>query len=161
LLKQNRLDSNDDESICSLNVPSLISKEKNRKDGLYNDLIKFCGSQKLGWENPGVSKRFLTDLSSTLWYIDGHHRVLSSRSCTVPQFFSSFIGYNRPEKRKHRKSSISNLKRDKLSEHATALQEHVVSSWMQQNEWCAFRVALSNLKPLLYMHPTLMCKVLQ
>ena len=135
----------DDEPIC-LKVPSRISKEKNSKDGLYNDLVNFCNSQNLGWEEPdSVGKKFITDLSNTLWYIDGHHRVLSSRSCDIPNFFSNFTGYNRPEKSKHRKRSISNLKRDKLLELASNLQEHVVSSWIQRHEWCTFRVALSNL----------------
>ena len=118
----------DDEPIC-LKVPSRISKEKNSKDGLPDS----------------VGKKFITDLSNTLWYIDGHHRVLSSRSCDIPKFFSNFTGYNRPEKSKHRKRSISNLKRDKLLELASNLQEHVVSSWIQRHEWCTFRVALSNL----------------
>ena len=45
-----------------------ISKEKNRKDGLYNDLVKFCSAQKVGWEEPDShSKRFISDLSNTLW----------------------------------------------------------------------------------------------
>ena len=83
-------------SICLFS--SLVSKEKNRKDGLYNDLVKFCSAQKVGWEEPDShGKRFISDLSNTLWYIDGHHRVLSSRFCAVPKFFANFVGYNRPE----------------------------------------------------------------
>ena len=49
--KSCRLDASDNEPIC-LKVPSFVSKEKNRKDGLYNDLVKFCSAQKVGWEEP-------------------------------------------------------------------------------------------------------------
>ena len=143
--KRRRVDVGDDVSV-PLQVPPLISKEKNKKDRLYNDLIEFCVAQSVGWEEPNShGKQFISDLSNTLWYIDGHHHVLSSRSCKVPECFSIFGGYNRPERSKHRKRSISNLKREKLLELASNLEGHVVSSWMQRPEWHALCCSLSNL----------------
>ena len=34
---------------CSRSFPSLISKDKNRKDGLYNAIVKFCSQN---WREP-------------------------------------------------------------------------------------------------------------
>ena len=141
--KQPRID---EESACSRSFPTLISKEKNRKDGLYNAIVKFCSQNKLNWREPEkYGKQFIQDLCNLLWYIDGHHSVLSSQSCPIPLLFSNFIGYNKPELSKHRKRSISNLSRDKLLEHASALQDHATSSWIQQPQWTTFKVSLIKL----------------
>ena len=59
--------------------------------------------------------------------------------------FKSFVGFNKPELSKHRKRSISNMNRDKLLEYSAVLQEHVMSSWMQQSEWSFLKEGLLSL----------------
>lgn len=88
---------------------------RTRKDELYNELVSCFSSMGVSWENPEQhGKAFITDMCNVLWYLDGHHAVLSSRSCSIPSFFSRFTGFNKPELSKHRKRSISNLSRDKI-----------------------------------------------
>lgn len=43
------------------------------------------------------------------WYIVGRHETLSSRSCDIPEVFSQFQEFNKPELSKHRKHQHSNL----------------------------------------------------
>ena len=125
-----------------LSLPSLVAS-RNKKDALYNSVIQLLEEKGLGWTEPvKFGRPFVTDLSNLLWLIDGHHGVFSSRSGPIPLLFSKFNGFNRPEKSKHRKRSISNLSRDKLLEHAATLQEYATSSWIQQPEWCNFKGSL-------------------
>ncbi len=139
--KRRRL--NEQKESAAKKVPPLLSKEKNKKDVLYNDLLKFLSGHGLGWEEPDVyGKSFVTNLCNLLWYVDGHHQVFASRSCDIPLYFSSFSGYNCPERSKHRKRSISNMNRDKLLEYTSVLNELAMSSWLQQPEWSSLRVAL-------------------
>ena len=109
--------------------------EKNIKDKMYNAIIQLCNSNKWFWEEPDrYGKHFVMDLCNILWYINGHHGVFSSRSCSIPDIFSSFNGYNKPELSKHRKRSISNMNRDQLLEYATV-----------QPQWNTFKPALLQL----------------
>ncbi len=133
--KKRRMDDDGESSCTKRCVPPLLTRQKNQKDLLYNDLLTFLSEKNLGWDNPEVyGKLFVLDLSSLLWYIDGHHRVFASRSCEIPPYFSTFVGYNRPERSKHRKRSLSNMTKDKLEEHASTLHDRAMSSWMQQSD---------------------------
>lgn len=115
-------------------LPKMI-REKTRKDSLYNEILKFLSTMNVAWTDPEVyGKPFVDMLCRMLWYIDGHHEVLASRSCPIPSLFSQFCGYNTPECSKHRKRSISNLSRDKLDEFCSELQDYMMTSWMQQKE---------------------------
>ena len=123
-------------------LPPHFAKEKNRKDQLYNTIIDLFRERGLGWQEPETyGKQFICHLSNLFWYIDGHHEVLASRACPIPVYFSTFVGYNRPELSKHRKRSISNLSRDILLEHATVLHDYGMNSWIQQPEWAVFKTA--------------------
>ncbi len=128
LSKRRRLE---DPGAPTRSLPPYISQEKNRKDKLYNAILQALSEQGLGWIEPSrYGKTFIIDLCNLLWFIDGHHNVLSSTSCHIPLLFSKFVGYNRPELSKHRRRSVSNdsnLTRDKLLEYATTLQEHATS----------------------------------
>ena len=90
-------------------------------------------------------KPFISDLCNVLWYVDGHHEVLASRSCPIPSLFKSFVGFNKPELSKLRKRSISNMSKDKLLEYSTVLQNYVLSSWIQQTEWSFLKEGLVTL----------------
>jgi len=52
---------------------------------------------------------FVRALSSALWYIDGHHHTLKEAGCPVPEMFSGFSGFNRPEISQDRKRSVMNM----------------------------------------------------
>ncbi len=130
LSKRRRLE---DPGAPTRSLPHYISQEENRKDKLHNAILQALSEQGLGWIEPSrYGKTFIIDLCNLLWFIDGHHNVLSSH---IPLLFSKFVGYNRPELSKHRCRSVSNLTRDKLQEHAT-------SSWINQPEWEVFRNSL-------------------
>ncbi len=143
--KRPRLNHDEESNVKTL--PPSISSERNRKDALYNAIIRFLSEHSLGWQEPErFGKKFIKDLCNVLWYIDGHHDVFSSRSCAIPQYFSLvFVGFNMPHLSKHRKRSISNMSRDKLLEFSFILQEHAMSSWIQQPQWGAFKEALLGL----------------
>ena len=80
----------------------LVVSEKTRKDKMFNVIVEFCLSNGLFWDEPDrYGKPFLRDFCNTLWYIDGHHEVLASRSCSIPILFSSLSGFNKPELSKH------------------------------------------------------------
>lgn len=120
--------------------------EKNKKDKMYNDIVQLCSTNNWFWQEPDrYGKPFIMDLCNTLWYIDEHHGVFSSRSCSIPDLFLPFNGYNKPELSKHRKRSISNMNRDQLLEYATVLQEYATSSWIEQPQWSNFKPALLQL----------------
>ena len=62
--------------------------EKDKKDLLYNDLIKLMIEMGIKWNDPeshGVS--FLKNLRSVLWYIDGHHDTCHKKSGPPPKLF--------------------------------------------------------------------------
>ena len=64
--KRHRLDASDNEPNC-LKVPSLISKEKNRKDGLYNDYSSSVVPKMLGGRNQIVTVKGLCQIYRTLY----------------------------------------------------------------------------------------------
>jgi hypothetical protein len=126
-------------------LPRLIS-ERTRKDKLYNAIVTFLATRKLGWSDPDeFGKHFIQDMCNVLWYIDGHYEVFASRSCPIPTVFNCFVGFNRLELSKHRKRSISNMSKDKLQEYSCLLQNHAMSSWMQQQDWASFKESFLNL----------------
>ena len=140
--------TNINQDMCSASsgsLPTLI-KEKTRKDRMYNEILKFFSKHGLKWYDPEKYGRpFVGDLCNVLWYIDGHHDVFASRSCHIPPIFTHFVGFNRPELSKHRKRSVSNLSCDRLDEYCHSLQNHVMSCWIQRQEWMSFRENLVKL----------------
>ena len=42
-------------------------------------------------------KQLVRALCKLLWYIDGRHDTFSARFCNIPDIFSKFQGFNRPE----------------------------------------------------------------
>ena len=85
--------------------PLPINTPKNKKDKMFNDIVTLFNQKKWKWSNEGDThgKKFINDLRDALWYIDGHHSILEQRSCSIPEPFNKFVGYNTPEKSKHRK----------------------------------------------------------
>ena len=121
-------------------LPARIDAPRNKKDEMFNELVSLFEEQNLKW-NGGSShgKNFVFGLRDTLWYIDGHHSTLEERTCPIPKPLSKFVGYNIPERSKHRKHQWSNLSYDTLVKHVTVLRESLLTSWMQQSKWKALK----------------------
>ena len=112
------------------NLPDQV-EPKNQMDKLNNAIIDVLKSKNLGWDSTRHFS-FVFKLAKILWYIDGHHMMLQSRAKKIPELFSAFSGYNRPELNKHRKRTIDNLKSDILKSHVCTLQGFLGSTWMDQ-----------------------------
>ena len=67
----------DEDDINTKTLPPYIRNKRNRKDELYNSLIKFCADNELGWvgEPEKFGKQVITDLCNLLWYVTGYFRV--------------------------------------------------------------------------------------
>ena len=74
--------------ICVPALPEPIP-EHNKKDKLYNDLLKLTDQKSLKLSHGDVKsgKRYFVNLISTLWYIDGHHNSLTDRGYKIPELF--------------------------------------------------------------------------
>ena len=126
-------------------LPQTIT-ERTQKDRLYNDLIQFSKELGLKWRDPtSVGASFLKKLTNILWYIDGHYDVIGDRSNKIPDAFSQFNGYNRPQASKHRKCTKENLKREEISTHVLTLQEVIHASWMQKDIFAPLRQSVIEL----------------
>ena len=84
---------------ANFELPTLIKNSTSNEDLLWNDVLKTvtetCAFHKT--EGP-VYKTFITQLTETLWYIDGHAKTIERESCRkIPEIFIKFTGYNCPE----------------------------------------------------------------
>ena len=137
-------------------LPQPISTPKTKKDKMFNDLVTLFNEKKWKWSDGGDThgRKFIVNLRDTLWYIDGHHSILEHQSCSIPEPFNKFVGYNTPEKSKHRKRQIGNLSRDSLTKHVQALRQSQITSWMQQPRWRELRDCVGKLTTVLEDHCT-------
>ena len=97
---------------------------------MFNDLVSLFEERNWKWSDGGSthSKNVMFCLCDTLWYIDGHHSTLQGRPFPIPDPFSKFVGYNVPEKSKHRKRQWSKLNYDSLAKHVTVLRESLLTA---------------------------------
>ena len=85
----------------------------------------------------------MNTLADVMWYIDGNHVTLSSRSCAVPDSFAHFQGYNTPEKRKRKRIAAENLKQAELLAYSGTLFELATNSFMKSDAWkCLYNAIL-------------------
>ena len=106
---------------------------KTNKDRMFNDLVHLMKELGVRWTNPNAyAIPFLKKLCDVLWYIDGHHNTIGERGCKVPTMFAKFSGYNCPEKHKHRKRELENLRSSELRSHSLSLQDLLQASWFQR-----------------------------
>ena len=137
-------------------LPLPIGTPRNKKDKMFNDIVILFNQKEWKWSDGGDThgKKFIIDLRDVLWYIDGHHSMLEQRSCSIPEPFNKFVGYNTPEKSKHRKRQIGNLSLDALTKHVQALKQSQITSWMQQSRWRELRDCICKLTTVLDDHCT-------
>ena len=79
----------------------------------------------LGWEGNSVTthgKAFVSVLVDTFWYLSDRSHAMEGRGCGVPEMFSRFAGYNKPESYKGKK--LGSLNRTILEVHACNIQYH-------------------------------------
>ena len=74
---------------------------------LKNDMIDCLSENKLGWgsaysETNG--RTFVNTLAEVIRYADGNYQSLHDRGCGIPEMFSHFQAYNKPELRKKEKT---------------------------------------------------------
>ena len=125
-------------------VPKEIENPKNGKDKQYNKIICHL-AEKNCVINPNAATtgaRFVAKFANALWYVDGHTDRLEKESSRVfPPSFKGLLGFNKPEKSKHRKREIGNLSGNKLSELSLVLNEAVQAlSFASSRDWCALKI---------------------
>ena len=105
---------------------------------LKRGIIKWLEENKVGWSIDRVNTLgagFVDVITDTLWYIDGHHDTLHSRSCSVPADFREFQGYNRPELTKHRRRLAENMCSGMLNSYSLRLNECLMQPWFSLATW--------------------------
>ena len=120
----------------------------NKKLEMKNDVIDFLEKNKLGWDPSHVQScgtTFINTLVDSLWYIDGNHQTLTDRGYAIPAMFEAFTGYNRPEARKKRKRSHTNLTASDLEAQSSSLYSLAGSSYMRHQNWRSVREAVLRL----------------
>lgn len=125
-------------------LPKAIEAPKNRKEEQYNKILEQLGNKKCYFVKSAAttSARFMTKFSNALWYVDGHTDCMERESSRkFPVSFKGLLGFNVPEKSKHRKRAIANLSGDKLSELALGLKEAVQAMvFAKSEEWSSFKI---------------------
>ena len=118
--------------------PSEAGQDRNKKVALKAEVINWLEKNNLGWSYESVQSqggRFVNTLTDVLWYLDGHHASLKARSCQLPAEFEMFVGFNVPEKSKHRKREHTNLERGMLNLYSEQLAEITLQPWMSSAKW--------------------------
>ena len=119
---------------------------KDGRDRMYNDLLGLMREMGISWKAPTVyGTQFLKKLRDCLWYIDGHHDTISEKAPKLPELFTRFTGYNRPEVHKHRKRERGNLSQTQLRTHSLTLQECLQSSWFRKDQFKGLKEAIEGI----------------
>ena len=97
-----------------LSLPSLPASlaVRTKKDQLYNDFLGVLREENALFpaaEVDSSGKNFVKTIVECLWYVDGHHEKLKKQSAPIPDYYTRFTGYNRPQLSKHRKQQSTNL----------------------------------------------------
>ena len=99
----------------------------NRKDELFNDLVKFFKTSPVDFSSPTVSSDgsyCLQVLTNAPWYIKNDHLTIIEASkqakevTPIPKLFEGYVGYNEIKKNKVKAMSLST---DLLQLHSQAL----------------------------------------
>ena len=116
-----------------------VSNVRNNKDKMYNDVLLFVQNKSLKWQSSeissGTAANCVSVLRDALWYIDRMHDTLNERSCKIPEVFSQFIGYNKPESHKHRKRPCQSMSREELLSHSRSLFACLSNPFWSRQMW--------------------------
>lgn len=120
--------------------PSEKPAKNNRKEELFNDLLRSFKSKQLDFPymSANTEGRYCLDvLSNSLWYITNHHQTIEDRCkhvsglITVPDCYQIFSGYNDT---KRKKMKAEQLEREKLKLHANALHGLLLKPYMNSSD---------------------------
>ena len=81
-----------------------------------------------------------------------HHSIIGEKASRIPEVFSRFIGYNCPEKHKHRKRTMNNLRCTEILEHSLALQQSLQASWFKKEAYKELKKVTTELMSSLNMY---------
>jgi len=112
---------------------------RNKKDQLFNDLVTMIEKKGLQWKpsevEGGTAVNTLKSLCDAVWYVDGHHHTFAERNLKIPESLSNFVGYNQPEKSKHRKRSTAPMRASTLKSHSQQLFGNLQLPFWDRGEW--------------------------
>ena len=115
---------------------------KDGMDRLYNDILSLLKEMGVRWNSPLMyGAPFVQKLQDILWYIDGHHDSIKEKASKIPPLFKRFVGYNCPERHKHRKRTQANLSRSEINGHVLSLQSYLQSSWFKKEVFSQLKEA--------------------
>ena len=87
--------------LSTITVPEAHKNPCNKKEELFNALIKFIETNEFKWTpsemSANVGVNIISTLTDVLWYIDGHYEKFAERYCGIPAVFHQFTDYNKPE----------------------------------------------------------------
>ena len=75
--------------------PTCSVMEHNKKDWLYNDVLKMLEENNVAFSGGEVKtsgQAFLRAIVDCLWDSNGHHDALKKQNCPIPERFSNFNG---------------------------------------------------------------------
>lgn len=128
--------------------PSQAGQDRNNKLSLKSGVIDWLEKNGLGWSHESIDSqggRFVNTLTDVLWYIDGHQEALKACACHIPAEFEIFVGFNNPEKSKHRKREYTNLQNGVLKSYSNQLADVTLQPWMSSTKWRSVREAVVSL----------------
>ena len=112
----------------------------NKKEELFNALIKFIETNEFKWTlsemSANVGFNTISTLMDALWCIDGNYEKFAEQFSGIPVVFP---GYNKPERSKHRKRKVSSLSGDILYSHSQGLFSNLQSGFWDHPQWKPFK----------------------
>lgn len=127
-------------------TPKRIENPSNAKEEQFNKVFEYL--QEIGCVfsqgTVTVGTRFIQKICNALWYVDGHTATIERESSRrFPESLKKLLGFNKPEKSKHRKRAIENLSGNKLSELSMDLKESVQAiQFAKSEEWCSLKLEI-------------------
>lgn len=117
-------------------VPEFNVNPRNALEKLRLDLSNWIKNKGGGWKGKdfaqNVGKKFVTDLASALWYVDGCSVKTLDQKFKIPEIFSEFFGRSLPE---NYKSSRPKFSSDELIQQSQKILNYVELSWMLQSRF--------------------------
>ena len=92
---------------------------------------------------------FVQNLVNSIWYADPHIEKMATRSCHLPMLFESFIGYNNPDRHKHKQTDVQS---SILLFHAQQLDTSLEKTWINGPMWLPIKTAVMQLSEMLHKY---------
>uniref|UniRef100_U9TKM5 Uncharacterized protein n=1 Tax=Rhizophagus irregularis (strain DAOM 181602 / DAOM 197198 / MUCL 43194) TaxID=747089 RepID=U9TKM5_RHIID len=109
---------------------------RNALEKLRLDLSNWIKNNGGGWKGrdaaQSIGKKFVTDLTSALWYIDSRSVETLNQKFKIPVIFDEFFGRSQPESYKSARPKFNS---DELIQQNKKILNYVKLSWMLQNRF--------------------------